>query len=145
MRKFFAVLFAIAALLVGIGYCCALIRREPFPAFTSLALASFSLTSIVTAFYLFRPREHWQASLVCPSCRKEATLSPCSLAQPHLNVAVLFVGGIIFSILVQQSRKLRYRCVACSAESSHRTFGSWLSLAWCFVMAILIVNSGRSR
>jgi hypothetical protein len=144
MRKLFAVLFAIAALLVGICYCLLLIRGEPLHPFTQFAMASFSLTSIVTVFYLFRSREHWQASLVCPSCRKDATLSPCSLAQPHLSLAVLLIGGIIFSVLVQQSRKLRYRCAACSAESSHRTLGSWLSLAWCFVLAILIVDSGRS-
>jgi hypothetical protein len=145
VRKLCAILFAIAAFFVGIGYCFALFRRDPLPAIAHIAFASFSLTSAITAFYLFRSRESWQASLVCPSCRYDATLSPCMLAQPHLSVIVFLLGGIIFSVLIQQSRKLRYRCAACSAESSHRTLGSWLSLVWCFVVAILIVASGGSR
>jgi len=139
MRKVLAVLFALAALATGAGYALVLLEDKPLHPVVHIALLSFAIISAVTAFYLCRSRAAWEASMVCPACCQPAGLSQCSLGQPRMSIIALLFGGIILTVLVQQSQARRYRCAVCSAESRLRSFGSRLAVAWCFVMFILLV------
>jgi len=146
MRKVFAILFTLAVLLTGAGCALALWEHRLLRPILLVALLSFAVVSAVTAIYLFRPRAAWDASMVCPACRQPASLSPCTLGQPRPSLIALLFGGIILTILVQHSQARRYRCSACSAESSRRAFGSWLAIAWCFTFLILLaVTPAKSQ
>src|SRR5438128_1498690 len=125
MRKVFASLFALLAILVGASQALLLAAGEPMHPMLRVALASFAGVSAFNAYYLFRPRAAWEASLICPHCHK-AELSPSALGQPHPSIIALILGGIFFTVLIQQSQPRRFQCGACSAESRRRTVGSWL-------------------
>jgi hypothetical protein len=140
MRKFFAVLFTLAALATVAGYALSITEHEPMLLIEQIARITFSVLSAITAFYLFRPRAGWEASMVCPACAQPANVSPANLGQPRPSLLALLLGGIILTILVQHSQKRRFRCNACSAHFTQRTFGSWLAIAWCLTIILLCAS-----
>jgi hypothetical protein len=141
MRKAFAYFFALLALLTAASHALDVSGHVLLPPIEHIARVVFAFTSAITALYLFRPRAAWEDSMVCPSCRQSAGVIPCTLGQPHPRLILVLLGGIIFSILIQLSSRSRFRCAGCSAESSRRTFCSWLALAWCFVIVLLIATA----
>ena len=145
MRKVFACLFSLIALATAAAHVLAVAEHEALRPIRHIAAATIAVMSAITGFYLFRSPAAWEASMVCSSCHQPARLSPCSLGQPRPSVMALIFGGIILTILIQHSQTRRFRCAACSAESSRRTFGSWLSVAWCITIVFLAVLGATSQ
>jgi hypothetical protein len=145
MRKFFACLFALVALLIAAAEMHGISAHRPLRPVDQVALATMGVLSAVTAFYLFRSRAAWEATLVCSSCHQRGKLSPCVLGQPRPSVLALLLGGIILTILVQHSQTRWFHCAACSAESGKRTLGSWLALAWSVALIFLAVVGATSE
>jgi hypothetical protein len=144
MRKLFACLFVLAALVTAAGHVLGGSGHAPLRPVVHMMLATFAVMSAITAIYLFRSRAAWEASLVCSSCHESASLSPCTLGQPRPSIMALLFGGIILTILIQHSQTRRFRCAACSVEFSRRTFGSWLAVAWCVAIVFFAVVGATS-
>jgi len=136
MRKVFAALFVLVALVTVLGQAILLAADEGLGLIMHLALAAFAVASVICAIYLFRSRESWEAGLVCPHCN-QTRLSPAVLGQPHPSLLAMILGGFVLTVLIQQSQTRRFQCAACSKESNLRTVGSWVAIAWCLAFILL--------
>ena len=141
MRKFWGCIFALVSFVLFLGVVALLWEDGLKELIGASMLTTFGILTGVTGLYLFRPVAKWEAAMTCPECQQQGTLSPCTLAQPRPNVFLLLVGGIILTILIHQSQARRFRCAACGKESSQRTAGSWLALAWAVALILMAVST----
>lgn len=143
MRKVFAVLFVLVALVTVLVQVSLLAAEEKLGLIMHLALATFAVASVICAIYLFRSKESWEAGLICPHCH-QSRLTPAVLGQPHPSLLALILGGIVLTVLIQQSQTRRFHCAACSKESNLRTVGSWVAVAWCLAFILLVIAAAMT-
>ena len=139
MRKVFAVIFALIAILASILIVLDSLSHELPPPRVLACFVALPLLSAATSMYLFRSAASWLARRRCGACGSVGDLAPASLMYRRPSVAALLFGGIFITLLIQHLPSQSFRCGKCSSELTFRPAGSILTVLWCLLIIALII------